>query len=491
MSVFLSQVQGSEDLQTSMISQVVSSEFSTEICESCTTDELDELYGHFSELVDSSGCEETQFDDIAALLKGVLDYGCTKSDVQKNGQDQYCAPALVTGLQDIGIDITTLTEGTLDMDSLDIGTVCTSLKNMGCCWPTTVDLLATVEDATCSPTDINTYVTLIETVCSGKRFGFGYDRVSRDGCSGYSVPEVDSCSIKTDSLHGVDCAATQAHAEEHALTCSDICETVICEQEAMRTATQVPASMTDLMATFQALRGFNQTLPDIPSLTTDAFQQQLNETRASITDVLFSSEEEVELSSHRLPLRLRPPPSASPSSPPPSPSPPDTTEVIAVSSVVRFSELTVAAVDRAFNESFKEQMAASANVTTEMVTITKLSEGSLIVDSTVEMPKSDFNSNADLFASTLETNPAAIFEESNYFEDAGTIESSNVVSETKTVIYSPPPSPPPPSSSPTASEVASATSEEEGDQKSAAHRPRSVATLLGLSMLLLQLRMQP
>eukprot|EP00854_Cymbomonas_tetramitiformis_P010346 gene10347-biopygen10578 len=92
---------------------------------------------------------------------------------------------------------------------------------------------------------------------------------------------------------------------------------------------------------------------------------------------------------------------------------PGATSVSVVSSSIAFSSLDISSFSNdtwaaAFNSSFKDQMASSAGVSSEVVTITGVAASSVTLSSSVEIPASNSGA-ASQFEATLTTNVDSIF----------------------------------------------------------------------------------
>ncbi|KAK3255032.1 hypothetical protein CYMTET_35767 [Cymbomonas tetramitiformis] len=144
-----------------------------------------------------------------------------------------------------------------------------------------------------------------------------------------------------------------------------------------------------------------------------------------------------------IPLYLPHPP------PPPPPLHPRDVTVSTVSSTISFSALSLTSFsDISFNITFRadfgSQMAEAAGVSSDLVSISSISAGSVQVDSIVYITDSFPNASAAVFEAVLSTSVGTVFTYSS-FSSYGTVTVSSVINGSAVRVYSPPPSPPPPS----------------------------------------------
>ncbi|KAK3267689.1 hypothetical protein CYMTET_23771 [Cymbomonas tetramitiformis] len=224
LSVYMNQFTTME----SAIEMVTQPEFANSVCQACGIEDLDNIYGKAAPLMEYAGCNKTSVDDIINLLEAVVKFACST-----NSAGDSCAASIAAGLDGLGVNLPELVEsGTFDTSSLDIGSICSSLSGMGCCWPSAVDLITALFDAMCGDvSELSTYNGLLSVACNGwfypkvdrlhgRESGLGLRQrklsnlylpvaTRSEVCAGYTTPEVTKCSIDTENLHGVDCDVVQ------------------------------------------------------------------------------------------------------------------------------------------------------------------------------------------------------------------------------------------------------------------------------------------
>ncbi|KAK3256343.1 hypothetical protein CYMTET_34514, partial [Cymbomonas tetramitiformis] len=120
----------------------------------------------------------------------------------------------------------------------------------------------------------------------------------------------------------------------------------------------------------------------------------------------------------------------SPPLPPPLRPPPGTVSVVTVSSTISFSALDISAFDdsafeAAFRSDFITQMAAAAQVSSDLVAISSIAQGSVQVGSTVHITDSFPAADASTLEATLRSSSGSIFTY-NSFSSYGTINASSI-----------------------------------------------------------------
>jgi hypothetical protein len=102
------------------------------------------------------------------------------------------------------------------------------------------------------------------------------------------------------------------------------------------------------------------------------------------------------------------------------------------------SSLADPAARSTFESNFKQGMASSAGVTTDMVIINSVTAGSVVVSSTVYFPPTATVTPA-AFSNVLSSNPAAMFTPAFLIQTGGTVQASGLTTGVAYVTLSAPP----------------------------------------------------